>query len=456
VVGMTSEKDYARSWIEDNREAIIGISDKIWEYAELGLVEYKSSSLLMNELERHGFRVERGVAGMPTAFIASYGRSRPIVAIMGEYDALPGLSQERVPYREPLEPGRPGHGCGHNIHGTSGMAAAIAVRYAMEKYGLKGTIRFYGCPAEENFSGKVFMVRDGCFRDVDAALSHHGRSAHAGGSPEQGRSALDAVELMNVGVNYLREHIIQDARIHYIIESGGEQPNIVPDYARSWYYIRAPEREQVEFIYGWILDIAEGAAKMTRTKVKHEFMGGLYNLIPNRTISEAVIRNMREIGLPEYTDEELDFAREIAKTIPKEMKIEALRRSKRPGWERLIDKLMDDEIPDPWGEGELSHGSTDVADVSWQAPTVEFNTASWVLGTPAHSWQAVAQSGVGLGHKSLIFASKVLASTALDLLMDDGLLKRAKEEHKRRLRGRVYKPPIPPEMRPPLDAWRSK
>ena len=476
---MTSEKDYARSWIEDNREAIIGISDKIWEYAELGLVEYKSSSLLMNELEKHGFRVERGVAGMPTAFIASYGESRPIIAIMGEYDALPGLSQERVPYRKPLEPGKPGHGCGHNIHGASGMAAAIAVRYAMEKYGLKGTIRFYGCPAEENFSGKVFMVRDGYFRDVDAALSHHpgtmncatlksclavnsvkfhfyGRSAHAGGSPEQGRSALDAVELMNVGVNYLREHIIQDARIHYIIESGGDQPNIVPDYARSWYYIRAPEREQVEFIYGWILDIAEGAAKMTRTKVKHEFMGGLYNLIPNRTISEAVIRNMREIGLPEYTDEELDFAREIAKTIPKEMKIEALRKSKRPGWERLIDKLMDDEIPDPWGEGELSHGSTDVADVSWQAPTVEFNTASWVLGTPAHSWQAVAQSGVGLGHKSLIFASKVLASTALDLLMDDGLLKRAKEEHKRRLRGRVYKPPIPPEMKPPLDAWRSK
>lgn len=476
---MTSEKDYARSWIEDNREAIIGISDKIWEYAELGLVEYKSSSLLINEFEKHGFRVEHGVAGMPTAFIASYGRSRPIIAIMGEYDALPGLSQKRVPYREPLEPGRPGHGCGHNIHGTSGMAATIAVRYAMEKYGLKGTIRFYGCPAEENFSGKVFMVRDGCFRDVDAALSHHpgtmncatlksclavnsvkfhfyGRSAHAGGSPEQGRSALDAVELMNVGVNYLREHIIQDARIHYIIESGGEQPNIVPDYARSWYYIRAPEREQVEFICGWILDIAEGAAKMTRTKVKHEFMGGLYNLIPNRTISEAVIRNMREIGLPEYTDEELDFAREIAKTIPKEMKIEALRRSKRPGWERLIDKLMDDEIPDPWGEGELSHGSTDVADVSWQAPTVEFNTASWVLGTPAHSWQAVAQSGVGLGHKSLIFASKVLASTALDLLMDDELLKRAKEEHKGRLRGRVYKPPIPPEMRPPLDAWRAK
>ncbi len=476
---MTSEKEYARSWIEDNREAIIGISDKIWEYAELGLVEYKSSSLLINELERHGFRVERGVAGMPTAFIASYGESRPIIAIMGEYDALPGLSQGRVPYRKPLEPGRPGHGCGHNIHGTSGMAAAIAVRYVMEKYGLKGTIRFYGCPAEENFSGKVFMVRDGCFRDVDAALSHHpgsmncatlksclavnsvkfhfyGRSAHAGGSPEQGRSALDAVELMNVGVNYLREHIIQDARIHYIIESGGEQPNIVPDYARSWYYVRAPEREQVEFIYEWILDIAEGAAKMTRTKVKFEFIGGLYNLIPNRTISEAVIRNMREIGLPEYTDEDLNFAREIAKTIPKEMKIEALRKSKRPGWERLIDKLMDDEIPDPWGEGELSHGSTDVADVSWQAPTVEFNTASWVLGTPAHSWQAVAQSGAGLGHKSLIFASKVLAATALDLLMNDGLLKRAKEEHKRRLRGRVYKPPIPPEMRPPLDAWSSK
>ena len=473
---MSSEKTYVTSWIEDNKERIIKISDEIWRFAELGLIEHKSSSLLIGELEKHGFKIEHGVAGMPTAFIASYGDSKPIIAIMGEYDALPGLSQKKTPHKEPLEPNKPGHGCGHNIYGASGIAAAIAIRYAMEKYGLKGTIRFYGCPAEENFSGKVFMVRNGCFRDVDAAIGHHpssmngatlksclalnsvkfhfyGKSAHAGGSPDQGRSALDAVELMNAGVNFLREHIIQDARIHYIIEKGGNQPNIVPDYARSWYYVRAPEREQVDFIYNWVLDIAEGAAKMTRTKLKHEFIGGLYNKIPNKVISEVIVRNMREIGLPKYTDEEIRFAEEIAKSIPPEMKIEALRRSKRPGWEKLIDKLIDDEIPDPWGEGEVSHGSTDVAEVRWQTPTVEFGTATWILGTPGHSWQAVAQSGAGLGHKSLIFAAKTMATTAIDLMMNEDLLKKAKDEHKQKLRGRKYKPPIPSEMKPPLDIW---
>ena len=473
---LSSEKGFISSWIDENKNRIIEISDKIWEFAELGLVEFKSSKILADELERHGFKVDREVAGMPTAFIASWGRNKPVIAILGEYDALPGLSQKRVPYESPLEPEKPGHGCGHNIHGTSGMAAAIALKEVMDKYGIKGTVRFYGCPAEENFSGKVFMVRDGYFNDVDAALSHHpsnmnsvslrstlsvssvkfhfyGKAAHAGGSPEQGRSALDAAELMNVGVNYLREHIIQDARIHYIIEKGGEQPNIVPSYARSWYYIRAPEIDQLKFIYEWILDIAEGAAKMTRTELKFEQMGGLYNLIPNRTIAEVIVKNMREVGLPEYSQEEMKFAEEISKSIAREAKIEELKKSRRPGWERLVDKIIDDEIPDPWGEEEWSHGSTDVGDVSWQTPTVEFNTAAWVLGTPGHSWQCVAQSGVSLGHKSLIFAAKIMAATALDLLMNIELLKKAKEEHKRRVRGRSYKPLLSADSKPPLDIW---
>jgi len=471
-------KESAIEWIEKNRERLIHISDTIWEYAELGLREYKSSKLLADELEKHGFKVERGVAGMPTAFVATWGSGRPVIGIMGEYDALPGLSQKVVPWREPLKPGAPGHGCGHNIHGTSGMAAAIAVKVAMEKRGLEGTVKFFGCPAEENFSGKVFMVRDGVFEGVDAVLSHHpssmnaatlksslainsarfhfyGKAAHAGGSPEEGRSALDAVELMNVGVNYLREHIIQDARIHYVIEKGGEQPNIVPEYARSWYYVRAPERDQVEYIYDWVVDIAKGAALMTRTRVEVEFLEGIYNLIPNRTLAELVVSNMREIGLPEYSEEDLKFAKEIAKTIPRESKINQLRKSGRPGWERLVDKLMDDEVPDPWGEGEVSHGSTDVADVSWQAPTLEFSTAAWVLGTPGHSWQAVAQSAAGTGHKSLIFASKVLAASVLDLLTNPGLLEKAKQEHRKRLKGRKYVSPIPPEHKPPLDAWEK-
>jgi len=476
---MADMKKFALEWIEGNKERIIEICDKIWEYAELGLIEYKSSKLLADELERHGFKLERGVADMPTAFIASWGEGKPVIGIMGEYDALPGLSQKRVPYPEPLEPGKPGHGCGHNIHGTSGASAAIAVKKAMEKYGLKGTIKFYGCPAEENFSGKVFMVRDGLFNDVDAVISHHpstmnavtlvsslavnsvkfhfyGKASHAGASPEHGRSALDAVELMNIGVNYLREHIIQDARIHYIIEKGGDQPNIVPAYARSWYYVRAPEREELEEIYNWILDIAKGAAMMTRTKLEVEFVEGCYNLIPNRTIAELIVKNMREIGTPKYSQEDLEFAKEIAKTIPREMKIAQLKKSKRPGWERLIDKLIDDEVPDPWGEGEVMHGSTDVADVSWQAPTVEFSTAAWILGTPAHSWQAVAQSGTSLGHKSAVFAAKVMAATIIDLLTNEQLLAKAKEEHKRRLGGKQYKPPIPPDHKPPLDFWEKR
>jgi aminobenzoyl-glutamate utilization protein B len=475
---MSAHKECAFDWIENNKKSIIEISDKVWGFAELGLIESKSSALLAEELEKHGFTVERGIAGMPTAFVATWGEGKPVIGIMGEYDALPGLSQKKVPTQETLEPGKPGHGCGHNIHGTSGMAAAIAVKNAMEKNKIKGTIKFFGCPAEENFSGKVYMVRDGYFNDVDAVISHHpntmneaslisslavnsvkfhfyGRASHAGGSPEQGRSALDAVELMNTGVNYLREHVIQDARIHYIIEKGGDQPNIVPPYARSWYYVRAPERDQMEFIYNWILDIAKGAAIMTRTELKTEFLEGSYNVIPNRTIAELIVKNMKEIGLPKYTDKDLKFAEEIAKTITPEMKIAQLRKSKRPRWERLVDKLTDDEVPDPWGEGEVSHGSTDVADVSWQAPTVEFGTATWVLGTPAHSWQAVAQSGVGIGHASLIFAAKVMAATAIDLLTNGDTLTKAKEEHKQRIGNKKYKSPIPSDNKPPLDIWQK-
>jgi len=346
----------------------------------------------------------------------------------------------------------------------------------MEKHKMKGTIRFFGCPAEENFSGKMYMVRDGCFNNVDAIISHHpstmnevtlksslavysakfhfyGKASHAGASPEHGRSALDAVELMNTGVNYLREHVIQDARIHYTIEKGGDQPNIVPPYARSWYYIRAPEKDQLEFIYNWILDIAKGASIMTKTDVKVEFAEGCYNLIPNRTIAELIVKNMRKIGLPKYSDEDLKFAEKIAETITPEIKTAQLRKSKRPGWERLMDKLMDDEVPDPWGEGEVSHGSTDVADVSWQTPTVEFGTAAAVLGTPGHSWKYVAQCGVGLGHKSLIFASKVMATTAIDLLTNEDVLNKATEEHRRRMGDRKYNSPIPLDHKPPLDVW---
>lgn len=471
-------KETAWDWITQNKEHMIEVSDKVWEFAELGLQEFKSAALMADTLEKFGFEVDREVAGMPTAFVASYGNSKPVIGIMGEYDALPGLSQKPVTHEEPLKEGAPGHGCGHNIHGVSGMAAAIAVKTAMEKEGIDGTVKFFGCPAEENYSGKMFMVRDGLFDDVDAALSHHpgamnwagvgsslavnsvkfhfhGFSTHAAASPDRGRSALDAVELMNVGVNYMREHVVQEARIHYVIEKGGMQPNVVPAYARTWFYVRAPEREQVDHIYDWVLKIADGADLMARTTHEVEFLEGTYNVLPNKKLSELVTANMRDIGAPEYTDEEMRFAKELSDTISKEEKRAALRQTKRPGWEDLMDVLMDRSIPDPWDEGMVMPGSTDVADVSWVTPTMEFNTATWVLGIPGHSWQNVALNGMSIGHKSLIFAAKVIAASALDLITKPGLLEKVHKEFQKRKHGREYEPAVPDDLKPPLETAKE-
>jgi len=470
-------KQKAVQWISENELRIIEVSDKIWEFAELGLLEFKSSALLADELKKAGFKVEMGVAGMPTAFVATFGSGKPVIGIMGEYDALAGVSQKTVPWKEPLVEGAPGHGCGHNIHGTSGMAGAIGAKMAMEATGIKGTVKFFGTPAEETAGGKVYMVRDGVFDGVDAVLSHHpgsmntggysgnnavndvkfhfyGVSSHAAGSPEQGRSAIDAVELMNVGVNYLREHIIQEARIHYVVSSGGEQPNVVPAYASSWYYVRAPERDQVEQIYSRVIEIAKGAAMMTGTTLKVEFVGGLYSKILNRTLDDLIIRNMREIGPPEYTEEEKKFAKEISKTITPESKRDSLRKSKRPDWEKLLDVELDRTVPDTWER--WGGGSTDVSDVSWKGPAMELTTSTFVLGSPGHSWQNAAQSGMGIGHESLIFAAKTMSSCTIDLLTKPDLLKKAKDEFQQKLGGRVYKPPIPPDMKPPLDMWKKK
>jgi aminobenzoyl-glutamate utilization protein B len=473
-------KDKAWYWIDENKEHIVDLSDRVWEHAELGLMENKSSKLLSGELEKGGFRVERGVAGMPTAFVATWSNGKgPTIGLMGEYDALPGLSNKKVSHQEALREGTPGHGCGHNIHGVTAVSAALAVKRVMEAEKIKGTIKMYGCPAEENYDGKVFMVRAGLFKGVDACLSHHpgsyntsglgsstainsvkfhyyGKTSHAAGSPEQGRSALDAVELMNVGVNYLREHVIDKARIHYVIEVGGGQPNVVPDYARSWYYIRAPERDQVDHIYARIVKVAEGAALMTETTLKVEFLTGVYNLLPSKTMSKVVISNMREIGAPKYTKDELVFAAEIGKSFPKDQKIDNLRKSKLPHWERYLDVDIVTDILDPWNEGDVSGGSTDVSDVSWQTPTMEFGTAAYVLGAPGHSWQTVTCSGMSLGHKSLIFASKTMAGAVLDLFTMPSLLAEVKEEHTKEMQGRTYKCAVPDDIGPPLDAAREQ
>jgi aminobenzoyl-glutamate utilization protein B len=471
-------KENAFSWIDKHQKHIIELSDKIWDLAEVGLQEFKSSALLADELQKGGFSVQRGVAGMPSAFVAIYGSEKPVIGIMGEYDALAGLSQKPIPKREPIVPGAPGHGCGHNIHGTSGVAAALAVKAVMETQKLKGTLKFFGCPAEETLVGKVFMVRDGVFKGLDAVLSHHpgqmstaplssytamnsmkfhfrGKASHAGGSPEQGRSALDAVELMDAGVNFLREHVVQEARIHYIIEDGGGQPNVVPAYARSWYFVRAPERQQVEHIYDRVLKIAEGADLMAETSHEVEFLTGCYNTLRNMTLAELVVDNMREIGTPTYSGEELAFAHTISQTILPEEKRNLLQKSKRPGWEKLLDVEMDTSIAVPWGMGDVQGGSTDVGDVSWNAPAMEFSTATYPLGTSGHSWQNVASSRVGIGHKSLIFAAKIIAGTALDLMTEPDVLSRARKEFEELTKDTKYVSPLPKTLKPPLNQLPS-
>jgi len=471
-------KKKAWDWIDEHREEFIDVSDEIWEYAEYGLCEDKSSRLVAEKLREHGFRVEHGVAGMPTAIYAEWGEGKPVIAAQGEYDALPGISNKLVPWKEPLVEDGMGHGCGHNVHGTSALAAASAVRYVLEEEGLEGTIRFYGTPAEENFGGKVYMAMEGLYDDVDACISHHpssmnvaslsssnatnsarfhyyGKTAHAAGNPEMGRSSLDAVELMNIGVNFLREHVIEKARIHYVIEEGGGQPNVVPDYARSWYYIRAPRRDQVDPLFERIEKIAEGAALMTGTELKIDHDGGLYNVIPSRALSEVVTANMREVGAPEYTEEELEFAAKIAESFPKKSKIDGLRKRKVPDWEKYVDVDLVTDILDPWDEGETSAGSTDVADVSWVTPAIEFSTACNVLGAPGHSWQFVACSGGSIGHKSLMFAAKTMAGSILDLMTKPELLEKIKAEHEKRLEGQTYEPVGDPDRKPPLDMARE-
>jgi len=472
-------KQVAIDWVKENEKMLIDIHDKIWGWAEVGLQEYKTGKLLADILEKHGFKVERGVAGMPTAFVATWGSGKPVIGIMGELDALPGLSQKPVPYREPLKEGAPGHGCGHHSYATVALGGALAVKEAMEAENIPGTIKCFGCPAEETLVGKVFMVRDGIFDGVDACLGHHpsqvngvslrsgnamnsvkfeffGAASHAAASPEQGRSALDAVELMNVGVNYLREHVIQEARIHYVIEDGGHEPNVVPPYARVWYYVRAPTRDMVNYIYERVLKIADGADLMASTTHKIKFLTGVHNGMPNRALAELIVANMKEIGVPTYTEEEFEFAKELGKSIPREQKMAALRRSRLPDAMELMDVDLCTKIYDPWGEEiKGGGGSSDVADVAWNMPTQQFGTAMFIVGAPGHSWQNVASGGMSIGHKSTIFASKVMAATVIDLLTKPEILKKAKEEWKERMKGLSYKSPLPPDLKPPLDQLPS-
>lgn len=464
-------------WIEENRSIFNSLSDEVWGYAELGYRESKSAKTLSDALEEGGFKVERGVAEIPTAFVASYSNGPgPVIGILGEYDALPGLSQDCVPYRKPLENGAPGHGCGHNMLGVAGIASVMALKQAMDSSQVKGTIRYFGCPAEETGAGKAFMAKAGVFDGVDICLTwhpdtfnsvpstnflanyrvifrFHGKTAHAAADPFNGRSALDAVELMNVGVNYLREHMIPDARVHYIITKGGVAPNVVPDFAESMYSVRAPRTDQLDPLFERVKNIAKGAALMTGTEVEIQVISGMSNMLINDTINEVLQAKMEEIGAPKFSAEEHAFAQELSKSIPPE--------SLETGAyvygltlddvAKLKGQVLFEDILPPFKSDVIMPGSTDVGDVSWVAPTAQILTACWALGTPGHSWQIVAQGKMGIGQRGMLFAGKVMGAAALEFMKNDSLRKQAVEEFKSKRAAANYISPIPDGTKPPLN-----
>jgi len=443
---------------------LVEMAKAIWHHPELGIQETFASNLLAEELGRAGFAVDMGVGQMPTAFVASWGAGDPIIGILGEYDALPGLSQQVSPSRAPIEEGAAGHGCGHNLLGVGALGAALAAKEAMESANLKGTIRYYGCPAEETLVGKVFMARDGVFDDLDAALTWHpsyvnsvwasissalnsfkvsfyGIAAHAGAAPEAGRSALDGVQLMDVGVNYMREHVPQQARIHCVITEGGGAPNVVPAFAQVWYYVRAPNRQQVDQIYAWMLDIAKGAALMTGTTYDVELLAGCYNTLSNDVLGDLLMERMRHVGAPQFTGEDKALARALQETFPPGSIERGLEHYKMTR-EEIGDPLCE-TILEPGNKGEVTGGSTDVGDVSHIVPTAQINACCEALGTPGHSWQNVVTSGSSIGFKGMMFAARTLALTALDLAARPALLKAAREEFEGRTGGNKYESPLP-------------
>lgn len=445
----TALQDVAR-----NEAMLKSVNKAIWEFAEVGLEEHRSSALLVKQLQSAGFEVQTGVAKMPTAFVASFGSGKPIIGILAEYDALPSLSQQVEPFRTPVVDGGAGHGCGHSGLGTAALGAALAVKSAMEKHKLPGTIRLYGTPAEETLIGKVYMLLDGHFKDLDACLHWHpasvnnvwvasskaavsakftftGTAAHASGSPSSGRSALDAVELMNVGVNYMREHVKEDARIHYVITNGGGAPNVVPATAESWYYVRANAHEDVEKYFAWVQDIAEGAAKMTRTRVKVQIDTDCHEIIPNQPLAEMMHRNLTAVGAPSFTAEEKAFARRLQQPLIEEFGVK-------------FSVAIDESIKPLSFADEPNKGSTDVGDISWFVPTVGVRVACFAAESPGHSWQNVACIGSTIGEKGTITAAKVLAVAALDLLEKPELLTAAQEDFRQRTESRKYTTLIPP------------
>ncbi len=440
---------------KERRDADWDAALQIWEFAEPGYQETRSSALLCERLEAEGFRIERGVAEIPTAFTATFGEGKPVIGILGEFDALPGLSQEAVPFRQPREGSTYGHACGHHLFGVSSSSAAILLSKLMAERKIPGTIRFYGCPAEEGGSAKAFMVRAGLFEDCDAVLHwhpgstnaagdrsslariaakfrFHGKAAHAAGSPEQGRSALDAVTLTNHAAELLREHTPEKTRIHYVITAGGDAPNIVPEFAEVYYYIRHPNANVVRDLYRRLELCARAGELATETKLEIDHQGGIMEIFPNNTLSQITLANLREQNDLEYTDAEVQFALKLQETFANPQPLDNIR-------------TVEDK------SGTVGSGSTDVGDVSWVVPTTGFSTACWVPGTPGHSWQAVACGGTTIARKGMDLATRVLAVTGYDLLTRPDVIQAAQDEHTRRLGIRKYEPLMLPGQKPPLN-----
>lgn len=435
---VTGKAKVAIDYLDNNFWNFDQLQKSIWAEPELGFREEKSAAKLQQVLSDNGFTVQTNIAGMPTAFVATYGSGAPVIAFLAEYDALPGLSQDTVPYRKPIREGYPGEGCGHNTFGVGSSAAAIALSKYLAATGRKGTIKVYGSPAEEGGAGKVYLVRDGAFNGVDVALDWHpsnanavstnggtamvmvdykfyGKAAHAAGNPWKGRSALDAVESFDYMVNMLREHVPTSSRIHYVISDGGEAPNVVPEYARVSYYIRSPKRSELAKLTEWIDSAAVGAAKGTQTRVEKEIIAGTYERLHNHVLSGVLQKNLEKVGGVKYDARERAFAEAIAKATGNDPKIvnEAAK----------VQPLT--EFPE-----EGSGGSSDVGDVSWVVPLASIGTATFIPGAPGHSWQNVAADGTTIGTKGLINAAKTFVLTAIDLLEQPKLLQKVKEEFK--------------------------
>jgi aminobenzoyl-glutamate utilization protein B len=455
VSGAAAEKAALYQSIDARADVCWQTALAIWNLAEPGYQETKSSALLAEMLTSAGFKLERGVCGMPTAFTATFGSGKPVIGILGEFDALPGLSQEATPQRKPRASGGYGHGCGHHLFGVASASAAIAVAEQIKDGNLSGTVRFYACPAEEGGAAKVFMVRDGQFKDCDAVLHwhpgsrnsagdstclarvavkfrFHGRSAHAAGAPDQARSALDAVELTNHAAQLLREHTPDFTRIHHVITAGGGAPNVVPDFAEVFYYVRHPEGKVVRELYERLVLCAKAGALATETKLEVEYLGGQLEILPNDALSRLTLANLRALNDLKFSEDEIHFANALAETLQEPAPLTSI--------SEVVDR-----------QGSTSKGSTDVGDVSWAAPTTGFGTVCWVPGTPGHSWQATAAGATTIGRKGMLLAAKVLSATAWDLYTKPELLAAAKAEHERRLAATPYESLLQPGQKPPLD-----